>query len=54
MVEGEDDYSWMEKKFDNNSYDDDDEKVFVRQAKKTRVPEAVGGGTRLSHFNFDT
>lgn len=53
IVEG-DDYSWMARKFDNNSSDDDDDKVVVRQAKKTRVPEAVGGGTRLSHFNFDT
>ncbi|KAG0068692.1 hypothetical protein BGZ89_004262 [Linnemannia elongata] len=53
IMEG-DDYSWMARKFDNNSSDDDDDKVVVRQAKKTRVPEAVGGGTRLSHFNFDT
>ncbi|KAF9934306.1 hypothetical protein FBU30_002445 [Linnemannia zychae] len=28
--------------------------VAQQQAKKTRVPEAVGGGTRLSHFNFES
>lgn len=54
IVVGEDDYSWIARKFDNNSDDDENGTVVVRQAKKTRVPEAVGGGTRLSYFNYDT
>ncbi|KAF9145726.1 hypothetical protein BGX30_007319, partial [Mortierella sp. GBA39] len=54
LIEEGDVYSWMEGKFDNDSNDDDDDKVVVHQVKKMRVPEAVGGGTRLSRFNFDT
>ncbi|KAG9066938.1 hypothetical protein KI688_012850 [Linnemannia hyalina] len=53
LIEEGDVYSWMEGKFDNDSNDDGDNKVVVHQVKKIRVPEAVGGGTRLSRFNFD-
>ncbi|KAG0376339.1 hypothetical protein BGX24_007884 [Mortierella sp. AD032] len=48
IVEGND-YGWAIEKCD----DDENYKVAVPQAKKPRVPEAVGGGTRLSHFNYD-
>ncbi|KAF9102445.1 hypothetical protein BGX29_004588 [Mortierella sp. GBA35] len=35
------------------SFNTDDDKTVVGQAKKKRVPQAIGGGTRLSRFNFD-
>ncbi|KAG0275288.1 hypothetical protein BGZ95_008960 [Linnemannia exigua] len=43
IVEGHD-YVWATEKGD----DDEGEKVVVRQAKKPRVPEAVGGGRALA------
>ncbi|KAF9091380.1 hypothetical protein BGX23_005223 [Mortierella sp. AD031] len=51
-AESGDDYGWSEQD-NNNTGNTDDDKTVVGQAKKKRVPQAIGGGTRLSRFNFD-